>query len=52
MTEYMLNYSVVIEAEDEDQAECLSIELEASIKFCSKQIIEVSCDPYTEELDD
>lgn len=50
MNKYILNYSVVIEAEDENSAENLSADIEGDIRFCNKKILEVNCDPYVEKL--
>lgn len=50
MAKFILRYSVVVEVEDENYAELLSVDLEDEIKFLNKRIINVDCDPYVEEL--
>ena len=50
MAKYILNYTVVVEAEDFDEAECLSADLEGDIRHCNKRVLSVDCDPYIEEI--
>lgn len=51
MSEYILKYIVVIEAEDENSAENLSADIEGEIRFCHHKILEVNCDPYVELME-
>lgn len=51
MSKYMLEYRVVVEAEDIDEAEIISADLEGDIRFCNKRVKEVYCDPYVEKVD-
>lgn len=50
MAKYIVNYSVVIEAEDLDDAAIWADEIEGRIQDVSKKIVEVSSDPYLEKL--
>ncbi len=50
MAKYVVKYTVVIEAEDFDQAELLSVDLEGDFRGCSKKIKEVWSDPYMEKV--
>lgn len=49
---YSLTYTVIIEAEDENMAELISVDLEGAIKFVDRKIVDVYCDPYVEKIDD
>lgn len=51
MKKFALRYFVAIEAEDEDQAELMSIDLEGEIRDLHRCITMVDCDPYMEELE-
>lgn len=48
---YSLTYTVIIEAEDEDMAELISVDLEGDIRYINKKIVAVWCDPYMEEVE-
>lgn len=52
MPKYIVKYTVVIEAEDFDQAELQSVDLEGDFRGCSKRIKDVCADPYMEECDE
>ena len=50
MKRYEVVYRVVFEAENENIAECFSVDLEGDIQDINKRIKFVNCDPYVEEL--
>ena len=51
MAKFILKYRVVVEAQDFDEAECLSVDLEGDIRHCNKRILSVDCDPYVEKVE-
>lgn len=51
MKRYEVVYRVVLEAEDFNTAELMSVDLEGDIKDLSRRIIYVNGDPYMEELE-
>lgn len=50
MTKYVVKYTVVIEADDFDEAAILADEIEDRIQQASKHIVAVSSDPYMEKV--
>lgn len=52
MAKWIVKYTVVIEAEDFDEAELVSVDLEGDFRDCSKRIKGVWSDPYMERCDD
>jgi hypothetical protein len=46
---YVLKYTVVIDAPNENMAECFSVDLEGDIRDLNKWIVDVWCDPYMQE---
>jgi hypothetical protein len=50
MAKWICEYRVVIEAEDFDEAELVSVDLEGDIRHCNKRVVSVDCDPYIESL--
>jgi hypothetical protein len=52
MSEWLVKYSVVIEADNFDDAEMLSVDIEGDIQHCNKKIVSVDGDPYMEQMDD
>lgn len=49
---YVVEYRVKIKAEDDDEAELLSIDLEGDIRHLHKNILWVNCDPFMEEVEE
>lgn len=52
MAKYTLTYKVVIEADNENMAELISVDLEGDIRHISRAIVDCWCDPYMECEDD